>query len=652
MDERARGGKTELLGNRNFMLLWCAYGVSAMGDHLSEMAILKTQNAASAAVDVTPLDARMTFLFFVPFLLFAPLTGWLADRLPRRGLMIVSDAARCLILFSFALLMSWTAPLGSWGPFLPLVLVGAFAALFSPARAALLPMLIRPDQLVRANGMISGLGIIATMFAIKIGGYLAEHYDPEFAFRLDAGTFVMSAGLLLLLRAPRQKGESKGYAGFRDSLGEIGGGFRYALCHRRVRELIGVAVLVWFCGPLVKCVIPAVARDVYGGSYSEISNYRMYLGVGFVIGAILVTLLGRALRSEIAITWGLLGIGVSILVFALSTFLPFGPRVLAGIGAFGVAGAGVFGVAVMSGLNALLQRIVPSRYLGRVYGVKDVCCTAALLTATGALGIPGWTEVDRWVGYILLGVAFMTFAAGVFTLAVRLRRSPFPAAYGFASSANEFVARFWWRFQRDGASTVPREGAVIVTANHTCAADPLFLSAGVRYRLLSFMVAAEYTTWPVFRYFMRVAESIPVRRGTNDPGATKQAIRQLRGGKSLGIFIEGRIVRRGEVSEPKDGVAMLALRTGAEVVPAYISGVVRGSGIIRGLLVRHRACVRFGPPVDLDEFRGEKPSRDAVRAATLKIFEAIQALAPSSSDAGSHVIADDTLPSEYTHEPP
>jgi len=64
-----------LLRNRNFILLWCAYAVSAMGDHLSEMAILKTQNALDAQVDMTALNARMTFTFFLPFFLFSAAAG-------------------------------------------------------------------------------------------------------------------------------------------------------------------------------------------------------------------------------------------------------------------------------------------------------------------------------------------------------------------------------------------------------------------------------------------------------------------------------------------------------------------------------------------------------------------------------------------------
>ncbi len=613
------------------MLLWCAYGISALGDHLSEMAILKTQDAASVEVDVTPLDARMTFLFFVPFFLFAPITGWLADRLPRRGLMITADLVRSVVMLSFISLLAWTGAWGPWGPFLPLILVGAFAALFSPARSALLPTLIRPDQLVRANGMISGLGVIATMVAIVVGGYLIDHYGrPEYVFRLDAATFFGSAILLWILRAPRQRAATKDRRGLVEAVRELAGGFRYAMCHRRVLELLAIAALVWFCGPLVKCVIPAVVRDAYGyaDSYQAMSTYRAFFGAGFILGALVITVLGNALRSEIAITWGLFGVASSIAIFAASVFLPIGALARAVIGATGVVAAGTFGVVVMASFNALLQRIVADRYRGRVFGIKDFCCTAALLLATGVLGVPRWSRLDDWVGYILIIVAVGTFAAGLVNLSVRLGRGVHGARLTFAENLTEFVAKLWWRFKRIGPSTVPRDGPVIIAANHPCSADPLFLCAAAPYRAISFLVAEEYTNWPIARSFMRLVECIPVRRGTRDTSATKQAIRHLRAGKALGIFIEGRTVSPGETVEPKDGVAVLALKTGAKVIPAYISGTIYSGEIISGLFARHRARVRFGPPVDLSEFEKDRPDRQTVRAATRKIFTAINNLAP------------------------
>ncbi len=627
--------KVSLLRNRGFILLWCAYGVSAVGDHLSEMALLKTRNVLDAGVDITPLMARMTFAFFIPFFLLGPIAGILADRLPRRGLMVAADVARCAIMFSFAAIIGWTQDWGAWGLFAPLVLVGVFAAMFSPARAAMLPTLIRPDQLVRANGMISGLGIIATMAASLLGGYLASKYHPTVAFRLDAGTFAVTAVLLLFIRIPKHVRVERNRASLRSAIGDLTSGFSYVWGHRRVLQLLLIAALVWGGGAIVNSVIPAIVRDVYHREYQAMSGYRAFLGLGFIIGATGMAILGNALRSELAITMGLMGIGVSIAVFAASTFLPFSPNVLFVIGALGVVGAGAFGVAVMASFNSLLQRIVPDRLRGRVFGIKDLVVTSALLTTTGLLGIPHWSALDRWVGLLLLVVAAATFTAGAVTLWIRLGRT---GMYGKWAATlwytSELLNRFWYRFQRIGPCTVPRTGPVIVTANHTCAVDPLIIAAGINFRSISYMVAAEYTTWPIFGPAMRIQECIPVRRDGNDTAATKQTVRQLKAGKLVGIFIEGRIVPPGEQGVPKDGVATLARMTGATVIPAHIGGVIHQTHIVKGLFARHKASVRFGPPVDLTDAFANKDKRQAIRDATQKIYAAIQALTPS--DNGAH----------------
>ena len=363
--ELAAEPPSSLLRNRNFLLLWGAYAVSAFGDHLSEMAILKTQNALQSDT-ATAMMARMTFLFFVPFVLFGPITGLLADRLPRRAVMVTADLARAGIMLSFAAIIGWTQDWSVWGPYLPLLALGTFAAAFSPARFALLPTLIRSSQLVRANGMISGLGIIATMASAVVGGYLAEHYAARIAFRLDAVTYVASAVLLLLLIPPRQARLNAGGGGSASSAGQIVAGFRYARVHRRVLELLAVAAIVWFCGSLLTSVLPAVVRDVYGGSYADFGKYRACFGLGIIAGSVIVTSLGSALRSEVALTWGLFGVSGGVGLFTLSVFLPMSPGLAGGLGAAGIILSGLFGVATMASYNSLLQRIVADRFRGRV----------------------------------------------------------------------------------------------------------------------------------------------------------------------------------------------------------------------------------------------------------------------------------------------
>ncbi len=627
--------------NRNFILLWCAYAVSALGDHLSEMAILKTQHALDVQVDITALNARMTFVFFLPFFLLSTASGVLADRLPRRALMVSADLMRCIILAMFGVLIAWTQDWGAWGVFLPLSLVGVFAAIFSPARSALLSTIVHPTDLARANGMISGLGIIATMAAAQIGGYLADNHEPTIAFRVDAATFIVSAVLLMFIVVPRtqtlEHEENK-----TSVLADLRAGFRYARSHRHVIEFLGVAALVWFCGPLVNSVLPAIVRDVYGGTYQDISNYRALLGFGFILGAILVSVIGNALHNGIIITWSLFGISASIAVLASSVILSrwgWQASTLATIGACGVVAAGLFAVSIMATFNSMLQRTVANRYRGRIFGVTDVCTVGALLLATGALGLPTSFRVDRWVGEILLVVSIITFAAGLLTFFVRLKRNCMDDAIVLVfCHLAQFISRFWWRMQRIGPATLPRTGGVIVTANHTSSVDPFLLHTAATYRLISYMFAKEHAEKPFIRWFAKKVECILVKRDGQDTGATKQAMRFLREGKVVGIFIEGGIVPPWEKGEPKDGVAMLALKTGATVIPAYISGVTYYDSMMLGFIMRHRARVQMGKAVDLSEFGGSKASRDQIRIATQKIYAAVQSLAPIESDeAKDHV---------------
>ena len=200
-----------------------------------------------------------------------------------------------------------------------------------------------------------------------------------------------------------------------------------------------------------------------------------------------------------------------------------------------------------------------------------------------------------------------------------------PLQLAFVVKLNEFLCRFWYRFRRIGPCTVPSAGPVIVAANHTCTADPLMLCAGCAYRTISFLIAREYAHFPVWRFFVRMIECIPVRREENDVAATRRALRRLRNGRVLGIFIEGRIIPPGQEPQLKDGAALLALRSGATVIPAHISGTIYCDGILKGFLARHRARVRFGTPVDLSDLAGQR-NRDAVTVATKRIYERICAL--------------------------
>jgi 1-acyl-sn-glycerol-3-phosphate acyltransferase len=344
-------------------------------------------------------------------------------------------------------------------------------------------------------------------------------------------------------------------------------------------------------------------------------------------GAIILTILGSSLRSEVAISWSLMGIGLSIGLLSLLTFVGISPVIKYHVGGLAIIFAGVFAAGTMASYNALMQRILPNRLRGRVFGLTDLCTMTGLLLTTGLIGIPHWGNIDAWIGYILLGVTLIVVGAGLASILVRLSHGRLPARKLFWWNLNEFYCKFWFRLRREGICTVPGEGRAIVVANHTCSIDPLLLTACAPWRLIGFMVAKEFYAIPIAKHLIRMLECIPVRRDGTDTAATKQALRHLKEEKVLGIFIEGRITSPEDDKTLKEGAAMLAARTGTVIVPAHISGTHYSTKVMPPFFRRHRAVVRYGKPIDVKTlFSSDRPSREELRQATNVIFARIQEL--------------------------
>lgn len=628
---------SHILRNRNFILLWMAYGISALGDHLSELGLLKMQNAMDEAVqNTTRLQAIMSFAFMLPFFLLGPVAGWISDRLPRKWIMFAVDLIRAAIMTEMFWLLTRMqrimdpaanadTPLNMWMAIAPLILVGIFAAVFSPARLSLLPTLVRENQIIRANALTAGLGMIATIASAKISGWLVDYVaagraEMSLVFRVDALTFIASAVCIFLIRPPKQHVSTESHNG----VAAIQKGLRYVWNHRRVIELIVVAAVFWMAASIIKSVIPAVVKDIFHGSYSDIATYLGLIGVGMVVGSLILTALGDALKSDIAACWCLKLSGLSGLLFTIAIWRGWPEWVVY----VALVCIGLFGSAIQVSVNALIQRIVPNYMRGRAFGVHDLVTMAALLLTTGLLGIPNWPNIDRHVPLIMLAVSLVLIATGVITTYIRLHRGPFTPVLSFWKNLNDFICRLLPRARREGLCTIPRQGGAIVVANHNSTLDPFVLTSTSPNRIPGFMIAVEFTKIPFFSSLVRAIECIPVTRSGQDTSSVKAALRHLQQGKLLGLFPQGGVRRPDEPIKVRDGVGMLALRSGAPVVPAYISGITYSDSTAAPFFQRQNAVVRYGEPVDLSEFKGREKDRDAYKEASEKIMDAIMALRP------------------------
>jgi 1-acyl-sn-glycerol-3-phosphate acyltransferase len=168
---------------------------------------------------------------------------------------------------------------------------------------------------------------------------------------------------------------------------------------------------------------------------------------------------------------------------------------------------------------------------------------------------------------------------------------------------------------------LPPGGAILV-CNHTSSLDPVLLQAACP-RLITWMMAKEYAYMFGGRWFFEAIEPILVERSGRDLAATRSALRALKDGKLLGLFPEGRIEKSRELLEFQTGVALLAMKSGAPVYPAFLDGGQRCKGMVEAFFVPNRITVAFGPVV---HFNREAHGREGLELATRRIKEAVEAL--------------------------
>jgi 1-acyl-sn-glycerol-3-phosphate acyltransferase len=172
-----------------------------------------------------------------------------------------------------------------------------------------------------------------------------------------------------------------------------------------------------------------------------------------------------------------------------------------------------------------------------------------------------------------------------------------------------------------------------VVANHRSSVDPLAVAAQTR-RLIRFLMAREYYEIFGMRWFLRTLRAIPVRRDGRDLTATKDALRALASGEIVGIFPEGRI-REPRSSDTvadddwfqsvKDGAAVLALRTGAPVVVAWVDGTPQTDSVLRAFFTRSHTRVVFAEPISFAATSATGTRRQAAEV-TRKIVERLDNL--------------------------
>lgn len=403
--------------NPDFARLWYAQAISLLGDWfntiiLSALVARYSENAG-LAVSILLLTR------FLPPLLVSPFAGVLLDRFDRRRLLILSDVARVFVVLGYLFV---TSPDHIWLIYVLSALQFAFSALFEPGRSALMPSMVQPEDLVRANLLSSVTWSVMLAVGGALGGFVSAVLGSQIGLVIDAGTFAISALLIASIRVNPVKA-ALSLAGAQDVVHKAGfvEGLRYA---RRQPGLIA-ALLVKAGGSIGNIDVPIVIYGTLLFAIGQDGSASMGLlwsafGVGAVIGPVLLNLFndGRVarMRSLIIVGYALITVGWFALAGAPGLVLAMLAILVRAMG----------GSIYWTYSSVIIQKTVDDSYLGRMFSLDQAgfqFMTVISIVITGvALQIWGDDSVREIVAVTGL-LSFIPLA--LWSLTVRwLRHTP------------------------------------------------------------------------------------------------------------------------------------------------------------------------------------------------------------------------------------
>jgi len=336
--------------------------------------------------------AGLVFLAFILGGFASPLTGILADRLPRLPAIIATNLVAAVGLAPLLLVHDRGT---AWIVYPVMLFYGVAGSLVTTCQGALVPLVVGADSLGRVNGISATLNQVIRVIAPGAGAGLFVWLGGRSVVLIDAATFVVAAGLLTTLRvreAPRRRDPEPGAepvasaapadAGrVRRFLSETLVGMRHLWTTPVLRQLIASSVLAFLVVGFFETLIFAISTQLLHHSAAFAGAMATAQGVGGIGGAILASWAIKRLPPGVlvALGFGILGVTCVGLLVPDSTLA---------LVAMACMGASVPFVTI--GLITALQLNTPDAIRGRVIGAFQLCVSVpqSVSIALGALLLP------------------------------------------------------------------------------------------------------------------------------------------------------------------------------------------------------------------------------------------------------------------------
>ncbi|MDP9402275.1 MAG: MFS transporter [Actinomycetota bacterium] len=369
VDAASQPSTLRLFGSPAYFRLWLAQVASSLGDWVGLLAI----SAIAARVGGSSPEAAIGIVLsarLVPGFFLAPAAGVFVDRWDRKKVMVSCDVGRGVVLLGLPFVD--TIP----GLFFASLLLEIMTLMWSPAKEASVPNLVRPEFLANANslslvaaygtfpigsalfavlaGVASGLGRLDALESLRVS-------QETVAIYVDVLTFFTSAVLIstLNLRRPEKDGQERGPIDLRQTFRELADGWRFIRHNKVVRSVMLGLGTGLIGGGMVVPLGPVMSASVLGAGTAGFGLLLTALGTGMAVGVVTLSVVQRRVPHERIFVASVFGAGASLLLAAsMSSLTP----ALAFVAVMGLCAGSVYILGF-----TILQANVEDELRGRIF---------------------------------------------------------------------------------------------------------------------------------------------------------------------------------------------------------------------------------------------------------------------------------------------
>jgi len=390
---------------RNYRLWFFGQMISLFGTWM------QTTAQGYLVFQITQSPAYLGYVGFasgVPSWLFMLYGGVVADRVPRRALLIITQTSMMALAFILAALTA-AQLVQAWHIIVLAFLLGTANAFDAPARLAFVNELVEREDMTNAIALNATMFNTATAIGPAVAGMTYALVGPAWCFTINGLSFIAVIAALSMMKIAAQSRSARP-ASTRSDLKE---GIRYAVTEPTIRTIIGIVGMVSLFGISFIALVPAWAVKVLGGDATTNGLLQAARGVGALIGALFLASLGRFKFKGRLLTIGTLTFPILLIGFTTIRWLPLALLMLVGVGA-------AF-VLMMNLSNALVQTLVPDVLRGRVMSVYSLVFFG--LMPIGSLWAGALAERIGEPSVVALGASIMLgFAALLYLFVPKVRR--------------------------------------------------------------------------------------------------------------------------------------------------------------------------------------------------------------------------------------